>query len=40
MKPKVADKKPSKDSGGKGRSKPVASGSGTGDSGGKGRSKK
>lgn len=37
MKSKVADKKPSKDAGGVGRSKPAAS---TGDAGGKGRSKK
>lgn len=37
MKPKVADKKPSKDAGGMGRSKPAAP---TGDAGGKGRSKK
>lgn len=37
MKPKVADKKPSKDAGGVGRSKPRT---GTGDAGGKGRSKK
>lgn len=40
MKPKVADKKPSKDAGGVGRSKPASSGTGTGDAGGKGRSKK
>ncbi len=40
MKPKVADKKPSKDSGGMGRSKPAAPSKGTGDAGGKGRSKK
>ena len=37
MKPKVADKKPSKDAGGMGRSKPAAP---TGDAGGKGRTKK
>jgi hypothetical protein len=37
MKPKVADKKPSKDAGGVGRSKPAAP---TGDAGGKGRTKK
>lgn len=40
MKPKVADKKPSKDAGGMGRSKPTTSGTGTGDAGGKGRTKK
>lgn len=38
MKPKVADKKPSRDAGGVGRSKPAAPS--TGDAGGKGRSKK
>lgn len=37
MKPKVADKKSSKDAGGVGRSKPTKP---TGDAGGKGRAKK
>lgn len=40
MKPKVTDKKPSRDAGGIGRSKPATPSTGTGDAGGKGRSKK